>query len=115
MIRELPNQELINSICVKYGGIASEIIENDEFQQFFAPILRSDLNLLSKYSIHTNPRIDADIHAYFGDEENSFSSIDLDEWHNYTNKSFKKWKFSGGHFYFQYNLKNVLSNIIHEP
>ena len=109
---KLSDRELINAVCNKYGGIASEIIENDEFQQFFTPILRSDLNLLSNYSTPSSPKLNTDIHASFGDEEVSFSSKDIDEWRNYTNKDFTITIFPGDHFYFQDNLKNILSTII---
>ena len=108
----LSDGELINAVCNKYGGIASEIIENDEFQQFFTPILRSDLKLLSNYCAPSNPKLNTDVHAYFGDKEVSFSSSDIDEWRNYTNKNFIITKFSGDHFYFQDNLKNILNTII---
>jgi len=105
---KLSDGALINAVCKKYGGIGLEIIENHEFQQFFTPILRSDLNLLSNYSTPSNPKLNTDIQAYFGDEDDSFSSSDINEWQNYTNKNFVVAKFSGGHFYFQGNLENIL-------
>jgi surfactin synthase thioesterase subunit len=109
----LPDKLFACQVLSKYGGISPEVINNDDFLELFIPIIKSDFNLLLDYEVKLKPKINTDLHAYFGENDKSFLETEINEWRDYTNKELIINKFIGGHFYFQNNLKEIVNEVMH--
>ena len=84
------------------GGVPEEVLENEELFNFFSPILRADFEVLEK--VDNNPIgriINTPIVAAMGDLEET--SVNIENWKNYTRGEFKFKVFKGNHFFIHDN------------
>jgi surfactin synthase thioesterase subunit len=94
------------------GGVPDEILQSDEMYSFFAPIMRSDFEILEKgSSYHPDKQIvvSTPIYALMGSEEKHCEHIT--NWEKYTNKTFDHQLLEGNHFFIN-DHPEKLSSII---
>ncbi|MBN7773932.1 thioesterase II family protein [Clostridium aminobutyricum] len=91
----------------------SYIYENEEFVDFFLPIIRDDYALHEDYQ-YTGEIIHAPIVAHSGSEDVDSRYEHMKPWEEVTNGSFKIKEFQGNHF-FPHNLgERYIEEILHE-
>ena len=107
---QLPKNEFIKELKL-LGGIDDEIIKNDELFNFFEPLLRADFEIVEKNDPNhfIDIKIYSPIYAYMGLDETY--SNDIENWKNFTHKTFDYKLFDGNHF-FIYNFPSEMAEII---
>jgi external thioesterase TEII len=96
----------------KLNGISEQVLENKELFDFFSPILRSDFEILEKQRHYEKEiKINTPIHAIMGDKEKT--SIEIDNWKNYTKNDFTSEVFSGDHFFIYQHVDKLVNIIMH--
>lgn len=103
----LKNENLIKSL-VKFGGMPIEILENQDFLDFYLPILRADFQIVNSEAIKIILQ-NTSIYAIMGDEEEQVKHIE--NWKNYTKSAFKYKVFEGGHFFIYHHGKEIVDTI----
>ncbi|WP_166924904.1 thioesterase II family protein [Flavobacterium poyangense] len=91
------------------GGVTSEVIENEELFNYFAPIVRADFECLEKDSFSEKQlKLKTPIYALMGSDEENADLIAT--WKDFTYKSFTHKIVKGNHF-FIHNHATELANI----
>lgn len=103
----LNDSELIQEIR-KFGGTSDVIIQNNDFLEYFLPIIRADLEIAEKQS-DFKLTVSIPIYALMGSKEENAHKIS--NWVNFTNSDFKAQLFNGGHF-FIYDYPKEISAMI---
>ncbi len=111
-IHLLPDEEFIKEV-IELGGTPQEVMENEELLQLCIPILRNDFKIIEKYIYNEKKeKVQCDITILNGKED----TITLEEiltWKKHSNKGFKVYNFSGGHFFINDNVENIVNIINH--
>lgn len=81
------------------GGVPPELSGNQEFFNFFEPILRADFEITEKNDIAADPPVSAPIYAMMGDREENTDKIA--QWTRFTRSSFGHQILPGDHFFIQ--------------
>jgi external thioesterase TEII len=93
------------------GGMPDELFTNEELFRFFNPIIRGDFELLERaFDVPVNLRIDTDIVAIMGSEEENVN--ELNNWSNYTEGNLKSEIFEGNHFFIFDHVQKLSQLII---
>ena len=112
MKHNLPLQEFKEHLRA-YNGTPSEIIENDDFFEFYEPILRADFQVIEKHNLDKKYKLNIPIVAFRGEDEN-FSKKDFEKWKKFSNKSVKTHYCNGNHFFIFKHKYNFVEKIIDE-
>lgn len=109
----LPADDLVLMKLVdeRYGGVPEEVLAVPELVEHFAPILRSDLGLVTGYDYHRDPVLSCPIAALAGIEDSDITVQSLAEWGQETTGDFVSQRFPGGHFYLTEQTSNVLETL----
>jgi surfactin synthase thioesterase subunit len=81
------------------GGTSREILDNPEIMRILLPALRSDYEVLEKYTYSQQPPLSCPLIACAGEEDKEVSSEDLYSWGEYTTGPYEAHLFPGDHFY----------------
>ncbi len=95
------------------GGVPDEILKSDELYNFFAPIMRSDFEILEKESSNHSDKeiiISCPIHAMMGSDESN--SEHITNWKKFTNKTFEHQLLEGNHFFINDHPEKLSSIIL---
>lgn len=109
--RYLMNDSDFKAELESLGGVPDEILKDDEMYNFFAPIMRSDFEILEKESNYLDKQIKlkTPIHALMGSDEERNEHIL--NWKNFTHATFEYTLLIGNHF-FIFDHPEKLSTII---
>ncbi|WP_265960998.1 thioesterase II family protein [Aquimarina muelleri] len=109
--RYLMNDSDFKKELRKLGGVPEEVLESEELYDFFGPIMRADFEILEKDDFSEEEiKIDAPIFALMGSEEEKKGRIE--NWKNFTSKSFSSQIFKGNHFFIHDYPKELAQIII---
>lgn len=98
IIRYLLNDFEFKAELKKLGGIPLEVLENEEFFEYFAPIMRADFECLEKYHFSEKGiKLNTPLYALMGSEEETCDKIE--NWRNFTNDNFQFKILNGNHFF----------------
>lgn len=96
----------------KNGGTPKELVDNDEFLNVFIPILRADYKILeTRGLVSSYSKFDFDISVFSGKLDDEIEYADLEAWRNCTNGKCGIYQFSGGHFFINQNISEVIDII----
>lgn len=96
--RSAMNDEELKEELRTLGGVADEVLNNDELFNFFAPIMRSDFRLLEKSEkLDHGFKLNSPLIAIMGDQEETSEKIE--NWRNFTSNEFKSYLLPGNHFF----------------
>lgn len=98
-IHALPEAEFVETLCRRYNGMPSEVLENAELMELFLPILRADFEVLETYVYKNEPAFDFPITAFGGLQDTEATRQDLEAWAQHTTADFKLHVFPGNHFF----------------
>ena len=101
----------------RYGVIPEELLENQEFMQFYEPMIYHDYELSEKYYPCGNHILTTAIHFDFALQDTDLSQEKIQGWKNYTTGGFSCTAHTGNHFfifekqyaYFQNLIQKILS------
>jgi len=98
-IHQMPDDEFLEALATRYGGLPQEILDTPELLELYLPILRADLTLLETHRYEALAPLDCPIVALSGKDDRNVSAEGLEAWGDHTTGEFvAKW-FEGGHFY----------------
>jgi surfactin synthase thioesterase subunit len=81
----------------RLGGLPEEVLGNKEVFEFFAPIIKSDFEIVGSCDLENKCKIEAPIYAMMGDKETL--SPQITNWSNYTKSNFEFEVLTGDHFF----------------
>ncbi len=97
-LHRLSDEEFVNELRRRYGGMPEGFLEEGELREVFLPILRADLKLVESYRF-SEGRLDCPVMALAGVEDASVSDEGLEAWGELTEGEFGARRLPGGHFY----------------
>ncbi|MDB9525389.1 alpha/beta fold hydrolase [Oscillatoria sp. CS-180] len=110
-IHDLPKVEFIEQIR-QLNGTPSELLDSQEFQQLFLPVLRSDFTLLETYQYLPNRSpLEIPLTVLGGLQDPDVSCDDLQDWQTQTQKEFSAILFTGDHFFINAVQQDVLETL----
>ncbi|SHO52314.1 thioesterase II family protein [Anaerocolumna xylanovorans] len=108
----------VEELCLllrDYGQISAQLMENQDFLDYYIPIIRNDFHLCQQYSLGEVHSVDSPIIALTGDNDPFIKEKeDINEWMNFTNKGFESLSFPGQHFFIDDNAEKILKIISSE-
>nr|AKQ22666.1 malonyl CoA-acyl carrier protein transacylase [Planktothrix paucivesiculata PCC 9631] len=110
-IAKLSDTDLLEEIRL-YNGTPSNILENQEFINFYLPIMRADLTLKESYVYLPEPPLNCPISVFGGINDPKISRDSLASWQEQTSKKFNLQMFSGDHFYLKTQQESLLKAIV---
>lgn len=115
-VHHLPEQDMLDELQNRYGGIPSAVMENKELRAIYAPILRADLTMIEKAIYRDEPPLNIPISAYSGIDDKLINLQMLKAWERHTAQSFRYRLIAGGHFFINTHseqLTRAISQDIH--
>ncbi len=92
----------------KIGGIAREMYENQDFMDYYLPIISMDINLLKEYQDDAFIKIPCPLVLLEGDDD----MFDLSNWDKYKGEFESEVRFfKGSHFFFEDNVGEFVSQV----
>jgi surfactin synthase thioesterase subunit len=98
-IHQMPDEEFLEALATRYGGLPQEILDTPELLELYLPILRADLTLLETHRYRALAPLGCPIVALSGKDDRNVSVNGLEAWGEQTTAEFETKWFEGGHFY----------------
>jgi surfactin synthase thioesterase subunit len=98
-IHGAPDQEFLNVLGQRYGGIPTEVIVSRELLQLLMPALRADIKMIETYQYVEEQPLDIEILALGGIDDMAVSPAQLDGWRKHTSRACSVRLLPGGHFF----------------
>ncbi|GHB32040.1 thioesterase [Streptomyces viridiviolaceus] len=96
----LPDDELTEAVCDRYGGIPAEVAEDADLMELLLPAFRTDFTILENYRHRPGAPLPVPLDILGGDQD-SVTAGQLSQWSRHTSAGFRTHRFTGGHFYFR--------------
>ena len=107
-LHTLPDQEFVEGINSRYGGMAPEVLQNRELLKLLLPSLRADVRAVETYTYVPAPKLECPI-SVFGGASDAFSNHDeLEGWRVETSGPTSLDILPGGHFFIQTQQARLL-------
>lgn len=113
-IHKLTDDEFLDALAVRYGGLPQEILETPELLELYLPILRADLTLLETHIYTQRAPLSCPIAALAGKDDGNVSPEGLTAWGEHTTGRFENRWFEGDHFYLNGASRPLLLEFITE-
>ncbi len=98
-LHNLNDDELVDGIQNRFGGIPDEVRAEPELLKMMLPTLRADLQVLEAYEFQSDQMLECPIHAFGGDQDSQVTMADLDAWQERTTAEFDRQCLPGSHFF----------------
>jgi surfactin synthase thioesterase subunit len=98
-IHVLTDEELVEAVDRRYGGIPARVRNSPELLQLLLPSLRADLQMVETYDFREEPPLDVEIVAMGGTADPAVSAAQLEGWRQHTTKGCSVRLVPGGHFF----------------
>lgn len=109
----LSDTELIEELR-RYGSIAPELLEHEEFAQLFLPLIRADCRACETYVCSANEPLSCPISVYGGLQDHTIAPERLRAWHAQTTAAFNLQMYPGGHLFINTAKKMLLAAVAQE-
>ena len=106
-IHALPDEELVEAVQARYGGIPAQIRADREMLNLFLDSMRTDLKAYENYSMKEEAALAVPITAFAGVEDHALPPDRLLGWEMQTQAEFELRVMPGGHFFTEGNVKAV--------
>jgi medium-chain acyl-[acyl-carrier-protein] hydrolase len=107
----LPDDEFVNEINHRYGGIAGEVLEATDLLALLVPVLRADMAALETFRPSKSAALPYPISAFGGAQDPQVPRNHLEAWRDQTSGAFRVRVFPGGHFYLNQQRDALLRDI----
>lgn len=92
------------------GGCPPEVLNDHELMDYFAPIIRDDMEALANYKYEITPPFEVPITALIGSKETT-TFAEVSEWERMTTSDFRAFQYEGGHFFIYDHLEDICEMI----
>jgi medium-chain acyl-[acyl-carrier-protein] hydrolase len=106
-IHELPDEEFMESVQARYGGIPDQIRIDREAMDLFLRPMRVDLQAYELYRMDEDALLTVPITAFAGSEDRAVPPHRMRGWATRTEAAFELKVLPGGHFFVQNNLAAI--------
>ncbi|MDG4834246.1 thioesterase domain-containing protein [Solwaraspora sp. WMMD1047] len=89
------------------GGVAPEMLQDDELFELMLPTLRADFSLFETYEFRAEGPLPSDIVALAGAADPYVDEASLQGWRRHTTGAFEVRTFEGGHFFLRDSIEAV--------
>ncbi|MCK8516791.1 alpha/beta fold hydrolase [Methylonatrum kenyense] len=107
-IHELPDEEFLRQLRIRYDGIPEELLQYPEVLELMLPIVRADLALISTYDYRPNAPLTCPITVLGGRSDPWINEDQLEDWQHVTTVPLSRHLLPGGHFYLNSASSEVL-------
>jgi len=98
-LRDLPEEQFLREIQIRYGGIPAQILGDAELREAFMPILRADIAMVETYAYNDAPPLDCGITVFGGLQDAMVSRTSLEAWRRQTASQFSLHMVAGNHLF----------------
>jgi len=109
-LHRLPDNEFIEALQQRYGGIAYGALNNQEIRDVFMPLLKADIEMVETYQCRPEEPLDCPI-SVFGGLMDRITQPDLQAWQEQTRQPVFVQMFEGSHFFMQTAQADLLKVI----
>ena len=109
----LTDQELIDTVQQRYGGIPAAVLADADLMQLLLPVLRADLKAAENYQYGDEAPMSLPISAFGGLADHQVLPSELDGWREQTRCDFDVKLFPGSHFYLNESSRLSLVDTVH--
>lgn len=109
-IADLPRDDFLAQVR-KFGGMANEIIHNDELLSLLLPALRADFSIADTYKLNRNIAFGCPASIFGGKEDRNVPIDRLSEWSSHFHTHPEIYQFPGGHFFIETHSDIVLHRL----
>ena len=110
-LHALPDDEFINEIDRRYGGVPGELFDSPDMLALFVPPLRADIAALEAFKPTRRAALPCPISAFGGAQDGVAPLSHLEAWRDQTEGLFRVRLFPGSHFYMNSQLGVLLAEI----
>ena len=110
-LHALPDNEFINEIDRRYGGVPAEILNSPDMLALLIPVLRAEFAALETFQPAKRAALPCPISAFGGAQDPFVPRSHLEAWRDQTDSLFRIRVFPGSHFYMNSQLDALLRNI----
>jgi len=94
---DLPKEQFLDMLR-RLGGCPPEILQSEEFMEFFEPILRADFEAVETHVSKPGSPLDVPIAVLIGDQD-EVTREEAQQWQHETTREIAVSQFRGGHFF----------------
>ena len=98
-LHKLPDDELMNVLQTRYGGIPAVIRENPELWKLLAPPMRADFEMIDTYVYDDEPPLDTPWLVLGGTEDAAGPAAKIMDWRRHTTQDCSMRLLPGNHFF----------------
>jgi medium-chain acyl-[acyl-carrier-protein] hydrolase len=111
VIHTLPDDELIETIQTRYGGIPAAIVHERELLNLLIGAMRADFKAFEEYKVEAGASVAIPITAFAGAEDTATTAVRMQEWSSYTEAEFDMKVLDGGHFFRQSSVATLIDTV----
>lgn len=98
-LHQLPDDELMNTLQQRYGGIPTVVGANPELWALLAPVIRADFQMIETYAYSDESPLDVPMLVLGGADDPAVPVGRLMEWRKHTAQACNVRLLPGGHFF----------------
>jgi len=110
-IHELPQEEFLSAVQLRYGGIPEAVANEPELMSIFLPALRADFAVYENYRLLPEPPINCPITAFCGDQDSLVTPQAMKQWGIHTSAVFDFEVLRGDHFFLGTHIDTLTAKI----
>jgi medium-chain acyl-[acyl-carrier-protein] hydrolase len=111
VIHMRPEDEFIEAIQTRYGGIPEEAIRNSELREIFLAPLLADFRAYELYEPAHDLPLSVPITAFAGMDDRASTPASMQEWSRHTEREFEMNILPGGHFFSNSSVAALIQTI----
>jgi medium-chain acyl-[acyl-carrier-protein] hydrolase len=110
-IHTLPENEFVEALQARYGGIPAAIYNDREILNVFVAAMRADFTAYELYFMEHEAPLHLPITAFAGAEDQAVTAASMQEWAMHTNAEFELKVLPGAHFFPNSSIATLIQMI----
>lgn len=102
--KKINEKKELYKLLERFGGIAPELLQNQDFKDFFIPVIETDMVLVSRYRDTSRRKVKCPIVLMEGNSDN----CDISKWKSYADAGIESIFFEGNHFFMEEHVMEVV-------
>jgi medium-chain acyl-[acyl-carrier-protein] hydrolase len=107
----LPDPEFIDEMQNLYQAIPEAVLKEKELLKMLLPILKQDIGINETYIGQLDPLLKVPLQTYYGTQDTTVNSQEIEAWSKVTQKDFQMKSFDGGHFFLDKEKGAIISDM----
>lgn len=110
-IHMLPEDEFVDALQARYGGIPAAIYQDREVLKVFMAAMRADFTAFELYRMEHEAPLHVPITSFAGTEDEAVTPGSMQEWAMHTDAEFELKLLPGGHFFPNSSIATLIQTI----